>query len=346
VEARSRSLRIAVDAMGGDAAPDCIVDGAVAAARDLAIPVLLVGPSDRLRAHLARASDAADLDIEIADAPEAVTMGEPAMAALRKLRPTSIRVAVDAVRAGRAAALFSAGHTGATVMAAFTGFGMLDGIDRPALAATIPTQQGAAVLLDVGATVECRPLHLLQFAILGSAYAVTALGVERPRIGLLSIGEEAVKGNDLTREAYRLLESSGLPFTGNLEARDVYTGRADVIVCDGFTGNVALKISEGLVEAVEALLAAELTGSAAARVGARLARGAFRRFRHRVDYSEYGGAPLLGVAGVCLVGHGRSSAKAVKNGVALAARLAADDFLARVVAAVPAPPAGPRPAAH
>jgi len=186
------------------------------------------------------------------------------------------------------------------------------------------------VLLDVGASVECRPAHLLQFAVMGSMYARVAFGIDAPRIGLLSIGEEETKGNELTREAHRLLKASSLAFIGNIEARDVYSGEADVIVCDGFTGNVALKISEGLVDVVEDLLREELSSTITMRVGSLLTRRALRRFRRRVDYSEYGGAPLLGVAGVAVVGHGRSSAKAVRNAVAMAYRFAAQGFLARV----------------
>jgi glycerol-3-phosphate acyltransferase PlsX len=219
---------------------------------------------------------------------------------------------------------------------------MVPGVDRPALAVTIPTRNGPAVLLDVGASVECRPQHLLQFAVMGSVYARLALGVQTPRVGLLSIGEEAIKGNELTREAHRLLKASPLAFIGNVEARDVYRGIADVIVCDGFTGNVALKISEGLVEMIEDRLQHELSSTVTLRVGSLLTRRALRRFRRRVDYSEYGGAPLLGVAGVTIVGHGRSSAKAVRNGVAMAYRFAESRFIERVqdeiaAAAVPQP---------
>jgi glycerol-3-phosphate acyltransferase PlsX len=207
-------------------------------------------------------------------------------------------------------------------MAAHAAFGMLAGVDRPALAAAIPTRQGSAVLLDAGASVECRPQHLLQFAVMGNAYARVALGVARPRVGLLSIGEEASKGTELVREAHQLLKGAPLQFIGNVEARDVYAGHADVIVCDGFTGNVALKISEGLVDTVEALLSDELSRTFSGMVGSLLSRRAFRRFRRRVDYSEYGGAPLLGVAQLCIVGHGASSPKAVRNAVAMAYRFA------------------------
>ena len=203
-------------------------------------------------------------------------------------------------------------------------------VDRPALATTIPTRGRPAVLLDAGATVECRPQHLLQFAIMGSVYARLALGAAKPRIGLLSIGEEETKGNELTREAHRLLKASSLNFIGNVEGREIYSGVADVIVCDGFTGNVVLKTSEGLVDTVEALLGDELRGTFSSQVGYLLSRRAFRRFRRRVDYSEFGGAPLLGVAGLTIVGHGRSSAKAVRNAIAMAFRFADGDFIHRV----------------
>jgi phosphate acyltransferase len=226
--------------------------------------------------------------------------------------------------------LFSAGHTGATVMAAYSAFGMISGVDRPALAATIPTRLRPAILLDVGASLECRPQHLLQFAVMGTVYARVALGIDAPRVGLLSIGEEATKGNELTRDAHRLLKAAPIVFIGNVEARDVYSGGADVIVSDGFTGNVALKVSEGLVETMESLLREELSSTVTLRVGSLLTMRALRRFRRRVDYSEYGGAPLLGVGGVTIVGHGRSSPKAVRNAIAMAYRFAEGGFIQRV----------------
>ncbi len=323
-------IRIAVDAMGGDHAPGVIIDGAVAAARHLDIQVALVGPTEVLEEALALQADAATLPITIVEAPEVVEMADAPAAALRRKPRSSIRVAADLVARREAGALFSAGHTGATVMAAHGAFGMIPGVDRPALATTIPTRQRPAVLLDAGASVECRPQHLLQFAIMGSVYARLALSVERPRIGLLSIGEEATKGNELTREAHRLLKASPLHFIGNVEGREIYSGAADVIVCDGFTGNVVLKTSEGLVDTVAALLQDELQGTFSSQVGYLLSRRAFRRFQRRVDYSEFGGAPLLGVTGLAIVGHGRSSVKAVRNAIAMAYRFATSDFIARV----------------
>ena len=321
---------IAVDTMGGDEGPATVVDGALAASRHFALGVALVGPAGRLEAEVARHGEADLARVRIINADDVVDMAESPAAALRRKPGASIRVAAAAVARGEAAALFSAGHTGATVMAAHGAFGMLLGVDRPALAATIPTRRGPAVLLDVGASVECRPAHLLQFAVMGTAYVRVVIGVEQPTVALLSIGAEETKGNELTREAHRLLKASPLAFAGNLEARDLYAGGADVIVCDGFTGNVALKVSEGLVEMVEARLREELSSTLTMRVGSLLTRRALRRFRRKVDYSEYGGAPLLGLAGIAIVGHGRSSAKAVRNAVAMAYRFASSGFIDRV----------------
>jgi phosphate acyltransferase len=327
-------MRIAVDAMGGDHAPARPVEGALAAARNLGLGVDLVGRARLIDAELQRHPDAGSLDVRVIDAPDVVEMAESPAKALRRKPKASIRVAAEHVAAGKAAALVSAGHTGASVVAAHAAFGMLPGVDRPALAPTVPTRQGAAVLVDAGATVECKPAYLLQFAHMGAMYARAGLGVEHPRVGLLSIGEEETKGNELTREAHQLLKASALTFVGNVEARGIFSGDADVVVCDGFTGNVALKLSEGLVEMVEDLLGEELQSTFSSQVGYLLSRRAFRRFRKRVDYSEFGGAPLLGVNGLCLVGHGRSSARAVRNGIALASRFAAESLVPRLADAV------------
>ena len=316
--------------MGGDHAPAAVVDGAVASARHLDVQVALVGSTSAIEQALTQHAGGPLAGVEVVEAPDVVGMADAPAATLRRKPRASIRVAADLVARGEAAALFSAGHTGATVMAAHAAFGMIPGVDRPALATTIPTRRGPAVLLDAGANVDCRPQHLLQFAVMGSVYARVALGADRPRVGLLSIGEEETKGNELIRDAHRLLKTSPVNFIGNVEARDIYSGMADVIVCDGFTGNVVLKTSEGLVEAVEALLGEELRGTFSSQVGYLLSRRAFRRFRRRVDYSEYGGAPLLGVAGLAIVGHGRSSAKAVRNAIAMAYRFASSDFIQRV----------------
>lgn len=323
-------MHIAIDAAGGDYAPRNIVDGAIVAARHLGVSLTLVGAHDVLRREIARHDDVSSLDIRIVDAPDVVGMGEAPSAALRRKPRASVRVAANIVANGEAAAFFSAGNTGATLLAAHAAFGMLPAVDRPALATTIPTLHREAVLLDAGANVECRAQHLVQFAAMGTVYARLALGVGCPRVGLLSIGEEETTGNALTREAHKLLRASALNFIGNVDARDVYTGQAEVIVCDGFTGNVAVKISEGLVEVVERLLRDELGRTFSTRVGYLLSLRAFRRFRKRVDYAEYGGAPLLGVAGLCIVGHGRSSVTAVRNAVTLAHRFASEAFVPRI----------------
>ena len=317
-------MRIAVDAMGGDHAPRRPVDGALAAARYLGIGVDLVGRSEQIHAELVRHPDAESLDVRVCDAPDVVGMNESAAQALRRKPRSSVMVAAGRVHEGHCAALVTAGHTGAAVVAAHAVFGMLEGVDRPALAAIVPTKHGSAVLLDAGATVECRPHHLLQFGMMGSTYAHVALGIERPRVGLLSIGEEESKGTEVTREAHRLLKQAPLHFVGNVEARGIFGGEADVVVADGFTGNVALKLSEGVVEMVEHLLSEELQSTFSSQMGYLLSQRAFRRFRKRVDYSEYGGAPLLGTEAVVIVGHGRSSVKAIRNAVAQAARLAGD----------------------
>jgi glycerol-3-phosphate acyltransferase PlsX len=323
-------MRIAVDAMGGDHAPRRPVDGALAAARYLGIGVDLVGRSEQILAELIRHPDLQALDVRVCDAPDVVGMNESAAQALRRKPRSSVMVAAGRVHDGHCGALVTAGHTGAAVVAAHAVFGMLEGVDRPALAAIVPTKHGSAVLLDAGATVECRPHHLLQFGMMGSTYAHVALGIERPRVGLLSIGEEESKGTEVTREAHRLLKQAPLHFVGNVEARGIFAGEADVVVADGFTGNVALKLSEGVVEMVEDLLREELQSTFSSQMGYLLSQRAFRRFRKRVDYSEYGGAPLLGTAGVVVVGHGRSSIKAIRNAVAQAARFAGDGGWSRM----------------
>jgi len=337
-------IHIAVDAMGGDDAPSHVVDGALAASRHFDLGVTLVGPEQRLEEELSRHPGVDRERVRIVHADAVIDMAEAPAAALRRKPTASIRIAAETVARGDAAALFSAGHTGATVMAAYAAFGMLPGVDRPALAATIPTRRQPAILLDVGASVECRPQHLLQFAVMGSMYARVGFAIDAPRVGLLSIGEEETKGNELTREAHRLLKASPLTFIGNVEARDVYSGDADVIVCDGFTGNIALKVSEGLVEVVEDLLRDELSSTITTRVGSLLTSRAMRHFRKRVDYSEYGGAPLLGPAGIAIVGHGRSSAKAVRNAVAMAYRFASSQYIERlereIAASAPAQSSG------
>ena len=323
-------ITVAVDAMGGDLAPGAVVAGALQAARHREVAVALTGPAAILREQIDLQGGAADALVTVVDAPDTVGMGESPLVAHRRKPGSSVRVAAGLVARGEASGLYSAGHTGATFLSARAAFGVLPGVDRPALAVTVPTRAGAAILLDAGANLDCRPEHLCQFGVMGAAYARLSLGIEHPKVGLLSIGEEAGKGTGLIREAHALLERAPVDFLGNLEAREFFSGRADVIVCDGFTGNIALKVGEGLVEAAEEMLREELGAELVSQIGALLTRRAFLRFKQRVDYAESGGALLLGLNGVAVIGHGRSTAQAIENGIATTARLAEQRIVARL----------------
>ncbi len=319
---------IAVDAMGSDRAPKPEVEGAILAARHHNARVLLVGQEEVVRAELHHHPSARHLPIEIVHASEVITMDEKAAQAVRSKRDSSMRVGLRLVRDGQASGFVTAGNTGAAMATAKMVLGALPGVDRPALAAVFPTAAGtAAILLDVGANVDSKPQNLQQFAIMGEIYFRTIFqgrffSSHKPRVGLLSIGEEETKGNELTRESYKLLKQLPINFIGNVEGRDLYNGNVDVIVCDGFVGNVALKISEGLVETVRSMLKESLQETITRQVGYLLARKAFEDFKKRLDYTEYGGAPLLGVKGVALVSHGSSNANAIKNAVRVAAEFA------------------------
>ncbi|MCS7314936.1 MAG: phosphate acyltransferase PlsX [Bryobacterales bacterium] len=316
-------IRIAVDAMGGDHAPKSEVEGAIRAAKALGVEVLLVGPQDVLSRELAAQDSARSLPIRIVHASERVTMEDSVARAVRSKRDSSIRVASRLVRDGHAQGLVSAGNTGAVMATAKMVQGVVRGVDRPALASAFPTLKGTpAVMIDVGANVDCNPRMLAQFALMGDIYSRVVFHIERPRVGLLSIGEEEHKGNELTRNAAPLLRSLPLNFIGNVEGRDLYTGAADVVVCDGFIGNVALKVSEGMADVIMHLLEASLKATLKRKVGYVLSRNAYRDFRKRVDYSEYGGAPLLGVRGVVIICHGRSNGYAIYNAIRVAAELA------------------------
>jgi glycerol-3-phosphate acyltransferase PlsX len=315
---------IALDAMGTDRAPKAEVEGAVQAARQYGVRVLLVGPQDLVHAELRRHSSAARLPIEIVHASEYITMQDK-VEAIRAKRDNSMRVGLRMVREGQASGFVTAGNTGAAMATAKIVLGALPGVDRPALAAVFPTAPGnPAMLLDVGANVDCTAQNLAEFAVMGEVYFRALFGkdTEGPRVGLLSIGEEEAKGNDLTRAAFRLLKELPLNFIGNVEGRDLYTGQVDVIVADGFVGNVALKISEGVANLVRTALKESLKATITRQVGALLSRSAFTDFKKRLDHTEYGGAPLLGVKGVCIITHGSSNANAMKNAVRVAAELA------------------------
>jgi glycerol-3-phosphate acyltransferase PlsX len=316
-------MPIAVDAMGGDFAPQCAVEGAVSAAVEDGAEVLLVGDRARIEAELARLGKRHPKGIEIVHAEEVVGMDEPAITPIRKKRRSSIRICAELVKEGRAQAMVTAGNTGAAMISAKMVIGTVAGVDRPALAAVLPNAQGRTVLLDVGANVGTKALHLREFAVMGHFYAQEVIGTPSPRVGLMSIGEEEGKGTDLTREVFKVLKNTGLNFVGNVEGRDVFNGSVDVIVCDGFVGNVILKSAEAVAEMVGKMLREEIERGIRTRVGYLFAKPAFDAFRKRTDYSEFGAAPLLGVNGGCFIGHGRSNAHAIQNAIRRATEFSA-----------------------
>ena len=322
---------IALDAMGSDRAPRPEIEGAIQAARHLGARVLLVGPESQIRAELNRYRWGAPHAIEIIHASEVITMEDKAAQAVRSKRDSSMRVGLRLVREGRAAGFVTAGNTGAAMATAKMVLGALPGVDRPALAAVFPTAiRTGAMLLDVGANVDCDAHNLEQFAVMGEVYFRSIFGTRRPRVGLLSIGEEETKGNQLTREAFQLLKQLPLNFVGNVEGRDLYNGAVDVIVTDGFIGNVALKTSEGVVNLVRAALKEALRETITRQVGYLLSRSAFTDFKKRLDHTEYGGAPLLGLKGVCIITHGSSNANAIKNAIRVAAEFAESNANAEI----------------
>jgi glycerol-3-phosphate acyltransferase PlsX len=313
--------------MGSDKAPEPEVRGAVLAARQFDVRVHLVGPEDRLRPILRHALRGQRLPVFIAPASEWITMDDKAAQAVRAKRDSTMRVGLKMVKDGRCAGFFTAGNTGAAMATAKMVLGMLSGVDRPALAQILPTvNRVPSLLLDVGANVDCDPDNLVQFAMMGHMYAKNILRILNPRVGLLSIGEEDSKGNALTRDTLPLLRAlKGINFKGNVEGRDLFNGHSDVAVCDGFVGNVALKSIEGTAHLLSDSLRESLKSTVTSQVGALLSRRAFAEFKKRLDYSEYGGAVLLGVRGVCIVGHGSSNEKAIMNGVRVAAEFAQAD---------------------
>lgn len=317
-------ITIAVDAMGGDHAPKSEVEGSLRAVRNLDVRVILVGREQIIRDELNQHGKWQDLPIEIVHASEVITMEDSAAKAMRSKKDSSIRVAARLVREGTAAGMVSGGNTGAVMATAKMVQGMIRGVERPALATAFPTLKGTpTVLVDVGANVDASAKMLAQFAFMGNIYSRAIFSIHRPRVGLLSIGEEEHKGNALTHAATPLLKQLALNFIGNVEGRDLYTGLADVIVCDGFIGNVALKVSEGLVEVFRHMLKQSLSSTITRQVGAVLAKNAFAELKKRTDYSEFGGAPLLGVKGVCIICHGRSNANAILNAIRVATEYSA-----------------------
>jgi phosphate acyltransferase len=317
-------MKIALDAMGGDFGPAVVVEGAVVAAREHGIAAVLVGDKAAIEREIIRLK-AQDLPLSIRHATQVVGMAESPSQALRRKRDSSLRVAADLVKEGECHALVSAGNTGAAMAIGIFVLGLLPGVERPAIAAALPSLAGFTVLIDAGANVDPKPRHLFQFAVMGHGYSRDIIGKDNPRVGLLSVGEEEGKGNELVKDAFESLRGSSLNFIGNIEGRDIYNGRCDVVVTDGFTGNVCLKISESLAEMLTSMIREELNRDVLAKAGAVLAQGAFARMKRRVDYTEMGGAPLLGINGASIICHGASPVKAIKNALRVATEWVRND---------------------
>ncbi len=310
-------VKVAVDAMGGDHAPAAVVSGVVEAINKFDCLVYLVGQKDKVDREL-RKYKYDRSRIELVHADEIVEMHESPASAIRKKKNSSISIGINLLKDGKADAFFSAGNTGGVVCAATLKLGLLESIERPGIAIVMPNRTGVSLIIDAGANIDPKPIHLVQYGIMGSAYFEQILGKKNPSVGLLNVGEEESKGTDFVKETYQLLEQSPVNFIGNVEGKDIFSGKCDVIVCDGFVGNVALKISESIAETMTFFLKQELGSSLMGKIGYLLARNCFRSFKKKIDYSEYGGAPLLGVDGVVIIGHGRSSAKAVMNAIRFA----------------------------
>lgn len=313
-------MKIALDAMGGDFAPDVTIAGAIEAVSEFDVEVILVGDRERLSSTLKDKRYPPDR-IFLYHASEVVEMHESAAAAIRKKKDSSIRKAIDLVKGGQADAAVSAGHSGVVMATSLFVLGKLPNIDRPAIATIMPSLTGHFLLIDAGANVDCKPENLIEFAYMGNAYCKAIFENTSPKIAILSIGEEDIKGNELTKEAFKLLKKTDLNFIGNIEGKDIFSGKADVIVCDGFIGNIVLKVSEGLAETILKMLRMEISNVATGKLGYMMIKPAIKNFKKRTDYSEYGGAPLLGINGTCIISHGRSSAKAIKNAIRVAAEM-------------------------
>lgn len=311
-------MKIIVDAMGGDYAPEVVIEGAIAAVRQYAIEVGLVGDETGIKSLLKKAKYTGS-NISVYPSSEVIGMSESAASSVRKKRDSSIVIGLNLVKDGQGDAFFSAGNTGAVVCAATLGLGLLPGVERPGIAIVTPTTKGISLIIDVGANIDPKPFHLLQYGIMGSAYLQNIFNIPDPSVGLLNVGEEETKGTDFVKETYELLTQSRLNFKGNVEGKALFSGKCDVIVCDGFVGNVALKVTEGTAEAIQVFLKRHLIETnLLGKVGILLLRGTFKEFKKDLDYAEYGGAPLLGINGVVIIGHGRSNAKAIKNAIRVA----------------------------
>ncbi|MBA7682257.1 Phosphate acyltransferase [subsurface metagenome] len=327
-------MKIALDAMGGDRAPKVIVEGAIQALREYKdLEIILVGDEKKVKRELSKYR-IKGLPLSIIHASQVVEMDELPTTALREKKDSSIMVAARLVKEGKAQAIVSAGNTGAAMVATKVVLGTLEGIERPAIAILTPHIYGVSILTDVGANVDCKPQHLLQFTIMGNTYAKEILRIEKPKVGLLSVGKERIKGNELTKTTYDLLAKTSLNFVGNVEGRDIFNGSVDVIVCDGFIGNIVLKTGESLAETMQGMLKKEITKNFLRKLGALLSMGAYRALKKRFDYSEYGGAPLLGINGVCIITHGGAPALAIKNALRVAGEFINHKVNAHIIEAV------------
>ncbi|MBU1086062.1 MAG: phosphate acyltransferase PlsX [Candidatus Omnitrophica bacterium] len=311
-------MRIAVDAMGGDHAPDVVISGAILAAKEIDADIILVGPQEIIKAKLAEHKQVPK-NISVLNAREVIAMNESPAVSVRRKKDSSINVAVKMVKDKTADAMVSAGNTGAVVCAASLFLKNLAGVDRPGISVLLPTLKNVVQMIDMGANIDAKPEHLMQYGIMGSVYSQYVLRKENPTVGLLNIGEEETKGPEFVKETFKLLEQNkNINFIGNVEGRDIYVGNCDVIVCDGFLGNVVLKVSEGLADAIKEMLKRKLSTNIFTKLGALLSAPAFKALKRETDYAEYGGAPLLGIDGICIIAHGGSSANAIKNAIRVA----------------------------
>lgn len=326
-------MHIALDAMGGDYGPEELITGALLAVKQVGVKITLVGDGELLQSHIDNCDEEAQVlsSLEIVHASEVIGMDEYPVDAIRRKKDSSIMVAFELARNQKVDGVVSAGNSGATLAAALRKLGRVKNVIRPGIASMFPTLKNPVVIMDIGANVDCKSLHLYQFAVMASAFS-SLYDIHHPRVGILSIGEETGKGNSLVKETYELLEKSSLNFIGNVEGRDVYKGDVDVIVCDGFVGNNILKVSEGLAEAIMQMLRNEIVKSPLAKLGYLLAKPAFNRFRKKVDYAEYGGAPLLGISGTGIVCHGKSNSQAIKNAILVALKMVENNVNERISA--------------
>lgn len=326
-------MKIVVDAMGGDYAPEVVIEGAIAAAKEYNIEIVLVGDETRVKTLLKK-NQYNDALISVYPASEVIEMHDAAATSIRKKRNSSIVVGLNLVKEEKADAFFSAGNTGAVVCGATLGLGLLPGIERPGIAIVIPTLKGTSLIIDVGANIDPKPTQLLQYGIMADAYLKHILNKPNPSVGLLNVGEEETKGTDFVKETHELLSQSKLNFMGNVEGKDLFSGKCDVIICDGFVGNVALKVTESAAEAMQEFLKKHLKRNFLGLLGVLLLKTSFSRFKKEIDYSEYGGAPLLGVNGVVIIGHGRSNVKAIKNAIRTAKEEVERKFTEKVMEAI------------